>query len=64
MKVRSFQTKNQLKIYTSQSLKNSGKEKYAPPLADMQLINKFNKGTFFHYVLLIFIANMHGNTFQ
>ena len=64
IKVRSFQTKNQLKIYTSQSLKNSGKEKYAPPLADMQLINKFNKGTFFHYVLLIFIANMHGNTFQ
>ena len=33
-------------------------------LADMQLLNKFNKGIFFHYVLLIFIANMHGNTFQ
>ena len=33
-------------------------------LADMQLINKVNKGTFFDYVLLIFIANMRGNTFQ
>ena len=28
-------------------------------LADMQLISKFNKG-FFCYVVLIFIANMHG----
>ena len=29
-------------------------------LADMQLISKFNKGIRFFYVLLIFIANMHG----
>ena len=29
-------------------------------LADMQLISKFNKGFGFFYVLLIFIANMHG----
>ena len=28
-------------------------------LVDMQLINKFNKGLSY-YVLLIFIANMHG----
>ena len=28
-------------------------------LVDMHLINKFNKG-FSYYVLLIFIANMHG----
>ena len=31
-------------------------------LADMQLLNKFNKGNL--NLLLIFIANMHGNTFQ
>ena len=37
---------------------------WSADLAHMQLINKFNKGTLFHYVLLIFIANMHGNTFQ
>ena len=29
-------------------------------LADMQLISKFNKGFRFFYVLLTFIANMHG----
>ena len=31
-------------------------------LADMQLLNKFNKGNL--NLSLIFIANMHGNTFQ
>ena len=29
-------------------------------LADMQLINKFNKGVCFHYVLLIFSVTTHG----
>ena len=29
-------------------------------LADMQLISKFNKGFRFYYVLLIFLANIHG----
>ena len=29
-------------------------------VADMQLINKFNKGFRLYYVLLIFIANMLG----
>ena len=29
-------------------------------LADMQLISKFNKDLGFYYVLLMFIANIHG----
>ena len=29
-------------------------------LVDMQLITKFNEGFRFYYVLLIFLANMHG----
>ena len=29
-------------------------------LADMQLISKFNKGFRFFYVILTFLANMHG----
>ena len=29
-------------------------------LGDMQLITKFNKGTRFYYVLLMFSVNMHG----
>ena len=28
--------------------------------ADVQLINKFNKGFVFYYLLFIFIVNMHG----
>ena len=27
---------------------------------DVQLINKFNKGIFFYYALLIFLVNKHG----
>ena len=33
---------------------------WAADLADMQLISKFNKDLDFHYVLLIFIANILG----
>ena len=48
-KMRIFQTKSQLKIYTNQLLENSRKEKYTylidkfwgADLADMQLISKY-----------------------
>ena len=33
---------------------------WAADVADLQLISKFNKDLDFYYVLLIFLANMHG----
>ena len=52
LKMRIFQTKNQLKNYTNQLLKSQEKKVRSPfinntwgaDLADMQLTNKFDKG--------------------
>ena len=59
---------NWLNNYTNQLLKKWKKRVHflfkdnicGADLTDMQLISKFNKGTRFCYVLLIFLVNIHG----
>ena len=63
---RVLQTKQ--KNYINKLLVNSKSENYthlienieSAELADMQLINKINKGIRFYYLLLIFIGHIHG----
>ena len=69
LKLKSFITNNQQKTYTNQLLERLRKEKYIHLLQTIfwaqieqifdsfvNLLKEFN----FYYVLLIFIANMHG----
>ena len=64
LKVKIYQNKNKLKNYRNQLLKNLTKNfffidhTWNADLADMQLINKCNKGFLFYFVVLIFIVNM------
>ena len=60
LKIRLFQTKNQLKNNTNQLHSSFIDNIWGANLADMQLIRKFNQEICFYYVLLIFSAYTHG----
>ena len=69
LKLRIFQTKNQLKNYTNQLLGNLRKEKYTQLLQTIFVVltllyainRQFDKEFVFYYVLLIILVNMHGS---